>query len=191
MKTNVFEKEKHPDLWESALRKCQREEADARTTVEEALKNDLQKDFADQCSRNASYVRLIRCMASKAEKRDEQDRVVRYFMALDAKNEAVPQVSVDGTCRRRSVDEGEAAYHACMEDQQRSYDFLKPLWPHLPRQIALNCRWILFEYADGSKQMNPDYSVVRSCIWHEMKKAMQGASREERMNALPRKELKY
>jgi len=117
--------------------------------------------------------------------------MVRYFMGLDAKNENIPQVSVDDTCRRRAVDDGETAYRACMADQQSAYDFLKPLWPHLPRQVALNCRWMLFEYADGSKQLNPDYSILRSCIEGEMKKAMQEASREERMKALPKEELKY
>jgi hypothetical protein len=69
--------------------------------------------------------------------------------------------------------------------------FLKTLWRHLPRQLALNCRWILFEYADGSKHLNPDYSILRSCIRSEMKKVMQEAFRDERMKSLPKAEFKY
>jgi len=190
-KSNMFEEDSNPDLWEIALRKCLREEDDARRKIEEMSKNGADQAFATQCSRNVSYVRLLHCMSSKSEKMEERDRITTYFMGLEAKNEKLPQVSVDGTCRRRAADEGEAEYRACMANQQAAYDILKPLWPHLPRQMAMNCRWILFEYADGSKQMNPDYSFLQSCVEREMKKAMQEASREERMKAFPKEEFKY
>lgn len=171
--TNLFNRETHEDLWRSALRRCLREEQMFRLKLEALLKDSKNKRFEERCQRHRSYEKQFACVEHYRTDFEKTEARAAFIMRLPATNEAIPQVDVEGTCRRRSKNEGQDAYRECMAKQQAAYDYLKPLWPRMPKDNLLKCRWMLFELPNRSKQINPDYHFVKSCLEREIDALMQ------------------
>lgn len=152
-----------------SLQRCLKDEEAARSKVETLLGDGAVKEAARTCLGHAAYSRMLQCVEHYKRLKDEDTKRWDFVSAQNATNEPMPKADAKRACRMRAEQYKDYDYAGCMAKQQAAYDFLKERWPHLPPQIAIQCKWMITERVT-------DYSIVRTCIEMEIDKAMHRAS---------------
>ena len=86
----------------------------------------------------------------------------------------VPRYNVPAHCKQIASFGGnysEMLYGTCMDQEQGSYDALKPTWPHLPSTMRDHCNEIASFGGPGS------YMLLKTCVDQELESARANANK--------------
>ena len=94
--------------------------------------------------------------------RDRNDATLRSYRA------GMPYYFTYGHCQRISSVGGgtsEVIRNGCLQQEQSSYDALKPVWNTLPEDLRLHCEGIA---AEGNIGNEGSYFILRGCVQQEL-----------------------
>jgi len=108
---------------------------------------------------------------------------VKYLAAQEPTGETIPKLDVVQYCQKQSLNSAQPAtrYRECFDNQQKAYDYLKPIWSKLPKQMAQHCLGNM----EARSRIPPDYNFLRGCVDRDLDEAIRRAAPP------PQREFKY
>jgi hypothetical protein len=91
-----------------------------------------------------------------------------------AQSQSVPRYNVDAHCKEVASVGGnysEMLFGACMDEEQGSYNSLKPAWSHLPGAMRAHCDEVATVGGSGS------YMLLKACVDQEQAAARSNANK--------------